>query len=229
MPDVHRHTTAVLIFARSASEELKHKKITNGKHLFNSLTRRTLKTVKQTGLPFFHLNEEHQKGNSFGERFVNAVQYVFDQGYSSIITLGNDSPHLTKAHIEKTLVKLEKNESTIGPCADGGFYLMGLNRSAFKKVDFEELPWQTSRLKKELVELLSGLGQETTLLPILVDIDTLWDVKHIAKYSSSLERTILKAVQALISSFRKIEIRPIPQTVEHQIEYPFNKGSPFPF
>lgn len=229
MPSVHRHTTAVLIFARSASEELHHKKIAEGEQLFNSLTRRTLKTVKQTGLPFFHLNEEQQKGNSFGERFVNAVQYVFNQGYTSIITLGNDSPHLTKAHIEKALVKLEKNKSTIGPSADGGFYLMGLHRSVFNKSDFEELPWQTSRLKKGLIELLSSSGQETTLLPTLFDIDSFWDVRHIAKYSSSLERTILKAVQALISSFRKIETRPIPQTVEHQIEYPFNKGSPFPF
>ena len=111
-------TTAILVFARSSNEELRYKPFAIKTTLFDALTERTLQTVKKSRIPFYHLTENQQIGNSFGERFTNAVEAIFAKGYDKIITVGNDSPNLSKVHLEKALLKLERNESVIGPSVD---------------------------------------------------------------------------------------------------------------
>ncbi|MGI9552257.1 MAG: TIGR04282 family arsenosugar biosynthesis glycosyltransferase [Aurantibacter sp.] len=229
MKVVLQHTTAILVFARSSGEELRHKKIAEGGQLFEVLTEHTLKTVKMTGLPVFHIAENLQQGVSFGERFANAVQYVFDQGYENVIAVGNDSPNLTRFHIEKAFAKLENGKSVIGPSADGGFYLMGLNRANFKKPDFISLSWQTSQLREEILKLLSDSGQETFLLPTLFDIDTFWDIKILGKYTFGLDQKLLKIIRSMLSSKEKIEIPTLFFFAGFPSKIPFNKGSPSSF
>ena len=54
MNHIPKHRTAILVFAHSSQEELKHKKITNGTSLFDALTQQALKTVQRAGIPYFH-------------------------------------------------------------------------------------------------------------------------------------------------------------------------------
>ncbi|WP_273568704.1 TIGR04282 family arsenosugar biosynthesis glycosyltransferase [Maribacter halichondriae] len=221
-----QHSTAILVFANSSIEEMQHKKIACGEQLFDSLTQQTLKTVKKTKIPFFHLTEVEQKGDSFGERFTNAIQYVFDQGFENVITVGNDSPHLTKAHILHAISHLEQSRSVIGPSADGGFYLMGLHRSDFEKSDFELLSWQTSRIRKEVLDLLSLSSEKIHLLHTLFDIDTFFDVKLIAKYASGLSQNILRLIRSMTSLSNKLEIPKFSLVSSVHSQIHFNKGSP---
>jgi len=229
MPIISSNTTAILIFARSSTEEMRHKKLPKGQLLFDALTKHTLKTVEKTGLPYFHISEEAQKGNSFGERFTNAIQDVFDQGYLKIITVGNDSPHLNKGHIEKTIYQLENRKSVIGPSADGGFYLMGLHRSSFKKSDFEKLSWQTSNIWEEVNALLSISGKQIYSLPVLFDIDTFWDIKVIAKHISGLAQEVSKVIRSIVFSDKKIKVYTFSHFQRIHLQIPSNKGSPFTF
>lgn len=220
------NTTAILVFAQSSVQDTLQKNILGGSDLFDALTMNMLKTVEKTGLPYFHITEQQQSGSSFGERFANAIAYVFKQGFDNIITVGNDSPHLSSAHIATALSDLEGNRAVIGPSADGGFYLMGLNRSDFEKADFIGLSWQTSRLKEEIVSLLSAKRKDITLLTTLFDIDTLWDVKIIGKQSSGLPQKVVRAIRALISSNRKIELPLVFFSNGFHTSIPHNKGSP---
>jgi len=220
------HTTAVLVFALSSREELRRKKIVKGEKLFDALTQYTLQTVKKTGLPIFHITEDQQSGSSFGERFTNAIQDVFERGFENIITIGNDSPHLSKSHIATALSNLEDKKSVIGPSADGGFYLMGLHRSDFVKSDFKKLPWQTSQLKEEILSLLSDSKKEVTMLPTLFDIDTIWDAKIISKNTSVLARNVAEAIISLITSIKKIAPPLSILTNGFYSSTHYNKGSP---
>jgi len=222
-----KHTTAVLVFALSSKEELRHKKIAKGGNLFDKLTEHAIKTVRKTGLPVFHITEDQQLGKSFGERFTNAIQFVFDQGYENVITVGNDSPHLNRGDIETALSNLEDKKSVIGPSADGGFYLMGLHRSDFKKVDFKDLSWQTASLRQEIMAVLSKNGKEIGLLSTLFDIDTIWDAQIVGKSTSALTRNVAEAIISLISSNEKIETPSFSFISGFYSSTPHNKGSPF--
>ncbi len=228
METKHEHTTAILVFANSSSEETKYKAIKYGSRLFDALTANTLKTVKMTGIPFFHFTETEQQGDSFGERFANAIQYVFERGYENIITVGNDSPHMAKAHLKTALTALETKKAIIGPSADGGFYLMGLHRSDFKKSVFEVLSWQTSGLREEIVNFLSSNGKEIAMLPVLFDIDTISDARIIAKHVAGIAENVLHIIRLIISSNHRAKTPPSSYIETLYSQNFFNKGSPFP-
>ena len=76
--------TAILIFSNSAKEDAKRKSFADSQ-LFETLTNETINKVKKTGLPYFHFTETQQEGTSFGARFSNAIQTVFDKGFTNII------------------------------------------------------------------------------------------------------------------------------------------------
>lgn len=220
--------SAVLIFARSSEEELRHKKIRRGKSLFDALTGHVLTEVKKTQLPYFHINETQQDGVSFGTRFSNAIQQVFNQGYDQVITVGNDSPHLKHSHIEQAISALQNEPLVIGPSSDGGFYLMGLHRNNFNKTEFEKLSWQTSSIRKEVIDLVLADEKKAFALPQLADIDTFFDVMAIGQSPLHTSRLVLKVIREIISKPKRndITISLALKAVNYSI--PFNKGSPIP-
>lgn len=228
MQELNEHKTAILVFALSSQEEQKHKNINNGDHLFNALSEHTLKIVKKTGLPYFHYTEKEQEGDTFGERFTNAIQSVFNRGFKQIITIGNDTPQLKASHIRKTALLLSNDTSVLGPSADGGFYLMGLHRENFDLRKFKDLPWQTSNLGNELKKEFSTTQNSLVQLDRLFDIDNSQDLYFISKFSNQLTLNIKRIIISLIettSAFFKIEFIFEGQ---FQSKIHHNKGSPLP-
>lgn len=228
MKVITKNSTAILIFARSSEEELRHKKIRRGKSLFDALTGHTLNQVKKTQLPYFHSDETSQDGVSFGVRFSNAIQMVFDKGYDRIITLGNDSPHLTHAHIEEAYLALQQERLVIGPSSDGGFYLMGLHRKDFRRADFEKLSWQTPKIRKEVIDFVLPSEKKVFTLPQLSDIDTFFDVMAVAKSTLHTSRQVLQAIREIVFLLKRNDIPVSPYLKAVNYSIPFNKGSPFP-
>lgn len=168
--------TAILLFANSPGEELNNKSIPNGDVLFSGLTQHTLSVVRQTKLPYFHFTEAEQKGNNFGERFVNAIQLIFNKGFDRVITVGNDSPQLRPADILKADRELGRDNCILGPSKDGGFYLMGLHKNHFIADQFLALPWQTSRLLRNISALFQELNIRIVKQRVLLDLDNIVDL-----------------------------------------------------
>ncbi|KAA1244103.1 DUF2064 domain-containing protein [Aquimarina sp. RZ0] len=218
--------TAILVFANSAKEELQRKPIHGGEKLFDELTKKTLSIVKSTGLPFYIFTEKDQKGITFGERFVHAIQSVYDLGFENVIAIGNDTPYLKKQHILKSTQQLENNKFVLGPSADGGFYLMGLHRSQFNAETFLKLPWQSKDLAKSVTRFIKAAKIEVTHLQVLFDIDTIDDLKMISKFCSKLSKKLNKIILDILQSTAKIwrffNIR-IDDLI---LLFYFNKGSP---
>lgn len=198
----------------------------NGEVLFQTLTQETLQKAKKTGLPCFHISEKEQTGNSFGERFTNAIQTVFEEGFENIITIGNDTPQLKTTHLLKTKAALEAGETVLGPSLDGGFYLMGIHKSNFDKETFKRLPWQRFSLFNRISSLLEQTDSLLYHLPVLSDIDTIKDVKRLAYFKNSISSTVLQMLMLLLQlekAFQTIEISLFSATF---LQQPFNKGSP---
>ncbi|MBW1295444.1 TIGR04282 family arsenosugar biosynthesis glycosyltransferase [Aquimarina litoralis] len=218
--------TAILVFANSSKQEVLNKPIFGGDRLFSALNKATLKVVKSTGIPFFVYTEKDQIGNSFGERFVNALQATYDQGFENVITIGNDTPHLRKQHLIESVKQLENKNFVLGPSADGGFYLMGLHKSQFNRNTFLKLPWQSKNLAKSVSLLIKTSKIEVAQLETLFDIDTLEDLHVIAKLSNNISMLLRKIIQSILSI--RVDIskhRGIIKNTYQQNSF-YNKGSP---
>ncbi|MDN3666287.1 DUF2064 domain-containing protein [Algibacter miyuki] len=218
---------ALLIFANSGQQEVLSKSFSSS-NLFDALNERTLKIAKQTGLPYFHVSEKQQTGDSFGERFTNAIQIIYTKGFDTVITIGNDTPHLKSAHILKTVDKLKTCPLVLGPSRDGGFYLMGLKKSHFNKALFLSLPWQRANLNNCISKLIISNKTEVLYLEALTDIDNSSDIKHILDSFKSLS-TSLKFI--LLQYLALVSKAIFHSAIIFRILYfqsPHNKGSPIP-
>lgn len=227
MNSSHPAKTAILIFANSAEEDVKHKPIPKGKKLFDALTKTTLKTVETAGLPYFHFTEKQQIGATFGERYSNAIQAIFNKGFDKVITIGNDSPKLKAHHINEAVKQLETNKVVLGPSLDGGFYLLGIQKANFNKEQFFHLPWQTNSIKKTLLALIvTNNNSKVSFLPYLSDIDSVEDIHYIFNFSFILPKQLRLLFLEIIKEF-KIVINYYSlffSSLKRSIY--FNKGSP---
>lgn len=216
--------TAIIVFAQTASEECKKKFFQNGKDLFSALNLQTLNVVKKTQLPFFVFTETEQIGNSFGERFTNAITQVFEKGYSRVITIGNDYPELKPQQLIQSSQNFLESKATIGPTLDGGFYLLAIHKNQFDEKAFLNLPWQKKSLRKELIRLLNSKQTIITTLRFFNDLDNLKDIDYFLSIKSTIAKDLIKLLQ-FVSTPKPIS------TFWNSIEYSyinisFNKGSP---
>ncbi|MFD0795875.1 DUF2064 domain-containing protein [Maribacter chungangensis] len=222
----HSHNTAILVFANSAQTELSRKPMPKGELLFTGLTQDTLKKVQATGIPYFHISETQQKGTSFGARFTNAIQEVFESGFENIITIGNDTPQLKTAHILKAHAAIQAGKTVLGPSLDGGFYLMGIHKSNFDRDSFKNLPWQRFNLFQRISALLVQTDSTVHQLPILNDIDSFYDVKRLASFRKSISSTVLRLLALVLRLGQEFQTILISFLSAVLLQRPHNKGSP---
>lgn len=69
-----------------------------------------------------------QTGGDLGERMHRALARVLALGYGACVLIGSDLPELTAEHLYAAFAALEEADVTLGPTADGGYYLVGLKK-----------------------------------------------------------------------------------------------------
>lgn len=223
---MNSNKTAILIFANSGQQEAFTKPFNSSAVLFDELNNHTLKKVKATHFPYFHITEKEQVGNSFAERFTNAIKFVYAKGFENVISVGNDTPHLKTGHILKAAQQLKTDDIVLGPSLDGGFYLMGLKKSLFNVETFLKLPWQTSRLSQSIYRLIEANDIRLFKLEVLSDLDTISDIKLILDSSKYICSSLKKLLLYFISGLKHI-VFSYASFFENTFENrQFNKGSP---
>ncbi|WP_158844760.1 DUF2064 domain-containing protein [Algibacter sp. L1A34] len=221
-----KNKIAILIFANSAEKEMVSKPLPSPSSLFEALNLQTINIAKKTGLPYFHLSENQQIGVNFGERFTNAIQSVYNKGYDTVITIGNDTPHLTAKHILKTAEKLKHHHVVLGPSTDGGFYLMGLKKDLFNPDVFLKLPWQTTNLNRNISKVLASETTQIHYLEVLTDIDNASDIERVLNSFKSISAAIKSILLQSISISTKIIAYHITAFHNFVLKRQHNKGSP---
>ncbi|MCB4797711.1 DUF2064 domain-containing protein [Neotamlana laminarinivorans] len=201
--------------------------LVSNKKLSETLDNNTLKKVKATGLNYFHYTEKDQIGNSFGERFTNAITDIFNLGYSQIITIGNDTPQLKVKHILQAKELVENNQPVLGPSLDGGFYLLAIGKKQFNAKQFKNFNWQTSQVFKQVFNYIQPqLKQQSIhLLPAFHDLDKLEQVKKVLAVIGITLQTLRNYLQQLIKNAQNILFVSSFYNQLHKQQY-FNKGSP---
>jgi glycosyltransferase A (GT-A) superfamily protein (DUF2064 family) len=214
---------ALVLFARSAPEEAGHKKLLDhlpaGRHqaIFEAFTQSSLALLAATGLPYYLISSAGQKGHTFGERLHQALAQTFALGYERVIVIGNDCPQLAVPDLHRAAGLLSRYDTVLGPCQQGGIYLLGLNKAAFEQAgNFEQIAWQTPAVHRQLTALL--LQGQTTLacLATYADINTPQDFRRARQqkwFRSSLRSWIARLLDFSVPKLRH------PQFLLNPIQY----------
>lgn len=109
------------------------------------------------------------------------VQARLDEGYSSVIIIGSDSPTVPLKHLEQAVVALESDRAPVvlGPSTDGGYYLVGMTRQLPEM--FSSIDWGTEHVLRQTREQLTRVGVTPRMLPSWYDIDREADLRRLIR------------------------------------------------
>ncbi len=226
MPAGVENHIALLIFANTPEAEQQRKVVGSTLEVFEALTQHTLRLAEQLELPYYHFTEKEQVGETFGERYINAIKKIFSLGYDGVITIGNDSPSLKVSHLKTALKRLQLGNSVIGPSLDGGFYLLAITRNAFLEDGFLRISWNSSAVFGQMLSQLKTAQQEVQILKPLVDLDTPSDIALAFEYYFNIPFGIYKILLHFYRQCKTILYTPILRITVQKDPYILNRGSP---
>lgn len=125
---------------------------------------------------------ETQSGTDLGERMKNAFLQEFAAGFAKVVLIGSDCPDLPANIIEESFLVLENEAGcTIGPSADGGYYLIGFSKEAFCPVIFSGMEWGSASILEKTMTVLRSREYQPAILSRWRDVDNREDLIDLIK------------------------------------------------
>jgi rSAM/selenodomain-associated transferase 1 len=118
-----------------------------------------------------------QAGESLGERLNNALTGCLSQGYGQAVIMDSDSPTLPSAYVAQAFDELDAADVSLGPCEDGGYYLIGLKQPQPRLL--REVRMSTPNVLRDTLDLAREVGLRAALLPTWYDVDTLVELQRL--------------------------------------------------
>lgn len=112
-------------------------------------------------------------------------------GARKVLLIDADSPTLPADLLGDALEQLDGVDVSIGPCPDGGYYLVGARRDCPGL--FDGVAASTSGTFQQTIDRARALGLSTNLLPAWLDVDTADDfhalLTHLADTKGGAPKT----------------------------------------
>ena len=115
-----------------------------------------------------------QRGDDLGARERNLFEDLFAAGFTRVVLIGSDLPTLPAEHVADALARLRPGTVTLGPAADGGYYLIGLTApDAGDAVPdlFTSVRWGTSSAFEDTVRAAARSGIAVERIAGWYDVD----------------------------------------------------------
>jgi len=143
-----------------------------------------------------------QRGQSLGERMRHAFEHLFASGFENIILIGSDLPALPLRFFHQAYACLEKSAADVvlGPSADGGYYLVGMNRMI--ATIFDGIDWSGDDVLARTIHKVEDRGLKHELLPEWYDIDTAKDLERLQSERTCFEVS-MKNTFALLNGLKQ--------------------------
>jgi rSAM/selenodomain-associated transferase 1 len=93
------------------------------------------------------------------------------------IALGADSPGLPARNLQAGVEALRTHDAVVGPCRDGGYYLLGLTR--LEPALLRGVPWSTAVTRVRTLERLRARHYCVAILKTWFDVDEGRDLKRL--------------------------------------------------
>jgi len=126
-----------------------------------------------------------QSSGGFDRRLADAWDAAGGPG----VQIGMDTPQVTPELLDDALAALDRTHAVLGHAEDGGWWAIGLRRPT--PAVFAGIPMSTNRTGADQEARLRGLGLDVTLLPTLVDLDTMADLAAVTASGSAIRTASL--------------------------------------
>ncbi len=120
-----------------------------------------------------------QTGGDLGERLAAVSGALFSRGATTVVLCDSDSPTLPGRYIGEAFRRLDETDIVIGPCDDGGYYLIGMRRCTPRL--FAGIPWSSPYVTQRTVEAAERLDLSVFLLEPWYDVDTAADLDRLCR------------------------------------------------
>ncbi len=135
-----------------------------------------------------------QRGDTLQERMLGIFQELFDEGYSKIVVIGADVPHIPARAVEEAFRFLDSADVVLRPSLDGGYHLIGL--SAPRDL-FSGIPMGTDRVFLQTADRARSMELAVRCLEPSFDVDTMDDVRKLADYLKESDDPLTRTREAL--------------------------------
>jgi len=112
-----------------------------------------------------------QRGETLGERLINAAADLLSNGFESVCLINSDSPTLPGELLRTatSLLAQDGDRVVLGPSEDGGYYLIGLKHPHHEL--FERIAWSTAEVLSHTIERAAEINLPVEFLPTWYDVD----------------------------------------------------------
>ena len=112
-----------------------------------------------------------QRGETLGERLINAAEDLLSNGFESVCLINSDSPTLPRKILGTAASRMAQDGDRVvlGPSRDGGYYLIGLKHPHRRL--FERIAWSTADVLAHTVERAAQINLPIDFLPTWYDVD----------------------------------------------------------
>lgn len=140
-----------------------------------------------------------QAGASLGERLDNALTCFFAAGYRQVAIMNSDAPSLPLAYLAAAFEMLARGADVVlGPCDDGGYYLIGLKRPASRLL--RQVRMSTPNVLADTLALATGDGLHVELLPPWYDVDDAGSLARLRAELAGASPEVAPWTQAFLSA-----------------------------
>ena len=118
-----------------------------------------------------------QEGDDLGERLDCALTHCLTNGFERAVIMDSDSPTLPGEYIARAFEELNNADVVLGPCADGGYYLIGLKKPAPRLL--RDVTMSTPFVVRDTLALARAENLRAALLPEWYDVDTASELEQL--------------------------------------------------
>jgi len=121
-----------------------------------------------------------QRGADLGERIHNVLDDLRVADRDETLFIGMDCPQMPPERIAEAFEELQERDAVLGPCDDGGYYLIGV-RGGLPAGALDGVRWSTADALSDTVAGLESVGLTIGRLAPGYDVDTAEDLQRLAR------------------------------------------------
>lgn len=125
-----------------------------------------------------------QRGANLGERLHSALEDIKPEPDDATVFVGMDCPQMPPERVAEAFEALEAADAVLGPCDDGGYYLLGV-RGPLASGVLDDVRWSTQDALADTEGALEAANLTVAHLSPDFDVDTLDDLRRLGKGMAS--------------------------------------------